>query len=183
MNAVREVIMRRVAPFILTCSARVGLVALCGVTLAACSGEDVSRAFGLKRPTPDEYTVTTRTPLSMPPSEVLVTPGSPQAHRPEESPRMQALETLSPDIALHEVQAAPSDGQSALVKEAKAAAQGPQNAELGDTEAGFVDHIMFWQAGRSGSVVDGVSENQRIQKNMALGRNVAEGATPTMAGK
>lgn len=183
INAVRELIMRHGTPFIITCGVRMGLVALCGVTLAACSGSDVSRAFGLKRPTPDEYTVTTRTPLSMPPSEVLVVPGSAQAHRPDESPRMQALETLAPDIALHPVQGTASDGQAALVKEVKTSAQASQNAELGNSEAGFVNNLMFWQAGRSGSVVDGVSENQRIQKNMALGQNLADGATPTMGGK
>lgn len=183
INAVREPIMRRVAPFIVSCGTRVGLIALCGVTLAACSGADVSRAFGLKRPTPDEYTVTTRTPLSMPPSEVLAVPGAAKAHRPDESPRMQALETLAPDIALHPVRASTSDGQQSLVQEIKNSAQGARNAELGNSEAGFVDNLMFWQAGRSGSVVDGQSENQRIQKNLALGRNLSDGATPTMKGK
>ncbi|QHI96310.1 DUF3035 domain-containing protein [Aristophania vespae] len=175
--------MRRVAPFVLRYSVQVGLIGVIGFSLTACSGSDVSRAFGLKRSTPDEYTVTTRTPLSMPPSETFALPGSAKANRPEESPRMQALETLAPDVALNPTEGKASEGQSALVGEIKQSAQGPQNAELGDADAGFVDSLMFWQGGRAGSVVDGEAENQRIQKNMALGQKLDNGATPTMRGK
>jgi hypothetical protein len=51
--------------------------------LAACGGNDLGRTFGLVRDTPDEFTVTTRAPLAMPPSFTLPPP-NPGATRPQE---------------------------------------------------------------------------------------------------
>ncbi|EHH67048.1 hypothetical protein GMO_26680 [Gluconobacter morbifer G707] len=164
-------------------SARMGVVASVGLLLSGCSGSDVSRALGLQRSMPDEYTVTTRAPLSMPPSEKMQLPGAADAHRPDESPRMQALETLSPDTAVHPNVGSNSPGQSALVGQVDKSAEGPNNAELGAADAGFVDNIMFWKGGSAGSVVDGDAENRRIRENSALGRNAATGATPTVRKK
>ena len=41
-----------------------------GALLAGC-GADTARSFGLTRDAPDEFQVTTRAPLSMPPPEVV----------------------------------------------------------------------------------------------------------------
>lgn len=182
MSAVREPVMKRFAPSVMRWGIYVGVMASLGFTLVGCSGSDVARGFGLKRPMPDEYTVTTRAPLSMPPSEKLVLPGAANANRPDESPRMQALETLAPDVALHSIVGEASAGQTALVSDVSNAARGPNNSELGDSDAGFVDSLMFWQGGRAGDVVDGDSENRRIQHNSALGQPLDHGATPTMKG-
>ncbi|GAJ28425.1 DUF3035 domain-containing protein [Acidomonas methanolica] len=147
--------------------------------LAGCSGSDISRAFSLERETPDEYTVTTRAPLSMPPSEKLNLPGAaPPAV--DQSPRMQALETLSPNAALHPIDGSPSAGQSTLVSEVDRSSKAPENAELGAAGAGFVDSLMFWHGGSAGSVVDGAAENRRLHKESALGRKPDTGATPTI---
>lgn len=156
---------------------RLGLV-LGLFSLSACSGSDVVRAFGSQRVAPDEYTVTTRAPLAMPPSEKLALPGS-DTHRPDQSARMQALETLDPDVALHSFHGDESQGQAELTGEADAMAKAPFNAELGDKNAGFVDQLMFWQGGKAGSVVDAEAENMRIERNSALGAKMNEGATPT----
>ena len=147
--------------------------------LSGCSGSDIVRAFSLERETPDEYTVTTHAPLSMPPSEKLNLPGSGNGSTADDSPRMQALETLSPNAALHPVDGGPSSGQTALVDEVGKAANGPRNAELGSAGAGLVDSIMFWHGGSAGSVVDGAAENRRLQRDSALGRKPAADATPT----
>lgn len=180
VSAVREPVMRLFAPSVMRYGVRLGVLATFGLALAGCSGSDVARGFGLQRSLPDEYTVTTRVPLSMPPSEQLALPGAANANRPDESPRMQALETLDPDIALHPNEGTGSAGQTALVQGATSAAHSPNNAELGDADAGFVDSLLFWQGGRAGSVVDGEAENRRIQKNEALGQSFTEGATPTL---
>lgn len=178
--AVREPVMRLFAPSVIRHGVRLGALATFGLALAGCSGSDVARGFGLQRSLPDEYTVTTRAPLSMPPSEKLALPGAANANRPDESPRMQALETLDPDVALHPNEGTDSNGQKALVQSATSAARSPDNAELGDADAGFVDSLLFWRGGRAGNVVDGEAENRRIQKNEALGQNFTEGATPTL---
>ncbi|WP_408863044.1 DUF3035 domain-containing protein [Bombella sp. ESL0380] len=180
MSAVREPVMRLFAPSVIRHGVRLGVLATFGLALAGCSGSDVARGFGLQRSLPDEYAVTTRAPLSMPPSEKLALPGAASANRPDESPRMQALETLAPDVALHPNEGTESVGQEALVQRATSAARGPNNAELGDADAGFVDSLLFWRGGRAGNVVDGEAENRRIQKNAALGQSFAEGATPTL---
>ncbi|MBS1103454.1 DUF3035 domain-containing protein [Gluconobacter sp. Dm-62] len=175
--------MRRNRLFIARLSVQMGAMASVGLLLSGCSGADVSRAIGLERAMPDEYTVTTRAPLSMPPSEQMQLPGAADAHRPDESPRMQALETLSPDTALHPDSGKGSTGQTALVGQVDKSANAPNNAELGAADAGFVDNLMFWNAGNAGSVVDGDGENRRIRENSALGRNPAAGATPTVRKK
>jgi hypothetical protein len=151
--------------------------------LSGCTGSDVSRAFGLERSVPDEYTVTTRAPLSMPPSEELAAPNAHAAGPQNETPRLQALETLSPDVALHGTAGAPSAGQSALVGQATNASGAPNKGELGAAGAGFVDQLMFWNGGKSGSVVDGDAENRRLKQDSALGRDATSGVTPTVNAK
>lgn len=146
--------------------------------LPACSGADVSRAFGLERSTPDEYTVTTRAPLSMPPSEQMNRPGS-GGRSLDDSPRMQALETLSPNAALHPTTGSDSAGQKALVGEVDETSRSQDKGGLGKAGAGLTDQLMFWHGGDAGSVVDGEAENRRIQRASALGQNPSTGATPT----
>ncbi|GBQ61919.1 hypothetical protein AA103196_0173 [Ameyamaea chiangmaiensis NBRC 103196] len=154
------------------------------VALSGCSGAEAARAFGLERSVPDEYTVTTRAPLSMPPSEELTAPNVNGQATPslDQSPRMQALETLSPNVALQGVNGQSSAGQSTLVGQARAAAATPDNGELGAPGAGFVDQLMVWKSG-SGSVVDGKAENERLKQDSALGRDPTSGVTPTVKAK
>ena len=52
------------------------LLALSLPLLAAC-GADTARTFGFTRDAPDEFTVTTRAPLSMPPSLGNLPPHAP----------------------------------------------------------------------------------------------------------
>src|SRR5882757_7384493 len=87
------------------------------VLLSGCETGDLSRTFGLTRDAPDEYTVTTRAPLSMPPDYNL-RPPRPGAARPQEqSERQQAQEALVPQIALGAPQGSASAGQSALMQQ------------------------------------------------------------------
>ena len=56
--------------------------------LAACSGDELTRTFGLTRDAPDEFQVTTRAPLSMPPDFNLRPP------RPGARSRRSGLERV-----------------------------------------------------------------------------------------
>ncbi|NHN87613.1 DUF3035 domain-containing protein [Acetobacter conturbans] len=154
-----------------------------GTLLTGCSGSDINRAFGLKRSVPDEYTVTTRAPLSMPPSTELVKPGTGVDHSRDESQRLQALETLSPDVALHGTSGPDSSGQTMLINEAGEASEEPDQGELGKAGSGYVDALLFWKGGGAGSVVDGDAENRRLKANAALGNAPTKGATPTKSAK
>jgi hypothetical protein len=149
--------------------------------LSACSGEEIERDFGLVRTAPDEFTVTTRAPLSMPPDASLARP-APGADRPQEqSTQTQALETLAPNVALQGSAGATSAGQQALVANAgQAASQAPTGGALDHPSQGLVNELMFWHGGQAGEVVDAEAERKRLQENAALGRSPTAGATPTV---
>ena len=88
----------RTMPQIFSRSSRISLFALGTlVLLPGCSGTDITRTFGLVRDAPDEFTVTTRAPLSMPPDSTLRAP-RPGATRPQELISRNAAEaTLAPN--------------------------------------------------------------------------------------
>jgi len=163
--------------------AGLGALAIGLACLGGCSGEQIERNFGLVRDSPDEYTVTTRAPLSMPPDAQLPKP-QPGAPRPQEqSTQLQALETLAPDVALQGTGGSNSPGQQALVQSAAASSQAPVGAgrnELDRPGEGLVNELMFWKGGRAGSVVDAQAEKRRLEQNAALGRPPTDGATPTV---
>lgn len=148
--------------------------------LSACSGEQIERDFGMIRVAPDEFTVTTRAPLSMPPTTALNQP-TPGAERPQEqSSQTQALETLAPNVALQGASGATSTGQQALVAGADQASTQAATGGLDHPSQGFVNELMFWKGGQAGEVVDATAERQRLQENSALGRSPTVGATPTV---
>ena len=174
--------------------ARFGPVLLmaAAVLLSGCGGNsDLARSFGFVRDAPDEYTVTTQQPLSMPPDFAL-RPPRPGAPRPQtKSERMAAAEALDPQIALQS--SAPtglSAGQQALVAQAgppapaNIAAQVDSQAAANQPSKGFIDRLMFWQPSRQpGDVVDAQGEADRLRKDAALGQNPVTGATPILKSK
>ncbi len=154
--------------------------------LAGC-GDDVSRTFGLQRDAPDEFQVTTRAPLSMPPDFALRAP-RPGAARPQEQSGPDAAQAvLSPQAAMAAGggarDAGVSPGVSALLQAAGPQVQGDIRAKV-DSEShldrsppALVDRLMFWRTPPSGGglQVDPQREAQRLRENAALGQNVAEG--------
>ncbi len=153
--------------------------------VAACGGDDLSRTIGLSRDAPDEFTVTTRAPLSMPPDYSL-RPPRPGASRPQEvSERGQAQAALSPQMALDSGQVGSSPGQQAIVSAAGPAAPHDirnhvdADAQLDAPGRGFTDRLMFWRTPpRPGTVVDAARESQRLRQNAALGQPAEDGTTP-----
>ena len=172
---------------------RILLAALLPLALASCgSGDDISRTFGLTRDAPDEFQVTTRAPLSMPPDYTL-RPPRPGAARPQEqSPRQGAEAALAPDSVLSSTEGAVeiSPGQQALL-----AASGPAapadirqkvdtDAALAQTDRSFGEKMMFWRTPPDKSVVvDPQREAQRLRENAALGNNPTAGDTPIIQRK
>jgi hypothetical protein len=154
--------------------------------LAACGGNDLGRTFGFVRDTPDEFTVTTRAPLAMPPSFTLPPP-NPGATRPQEvSERTQAELALVPQMAL----GTPAEGSSSAGQQALVQAAGPpatpairtevdQEAKLDRPSQGIGDKILFWRkSAQPGIVVDPEKEAQRLRENSALGQSQETGDTP-----
>lgn len=160
-------------------------LALLGLLPLAACGDDLSRTIGLSRDAPDEFTVTTRAPLSMPPDYAL-RPPRPGASRPQElSERQQAEATLAPDVALQGAQTGTSPGQQALLGAAGPSAprdirnQVDADAQLDQRGRSFTDRLMFWKpAPPPGTAVDPARESQRLRQNAALGQAPASGDTP-----
>ncbi len=159
------------------------LAAILLLPLAGC-GDDLSRTIGLSRDAPDEFIVTTRAPLSMPP-DLTIRPPRPGASRPQElSERQQAEAALSPATALG-VPAGTSPGQQSLVDAAGPPAphdirnQVDAEAQLDQPGQSFSDRLMFWRpAPQAGTSVDPQRESQRLRQNAALGDAPATGDTP-----
>ncbi len=159
------------------------------IPLAGC-GDDMSRTIGLTRDAPDEFTVTTRAPLSMPPDFAL-RPPRPGASRPQElSERQQAEATLSPTTALGGAPAGTSPGQQALVRAAGPTAprdirnQVDAEAQLDQPSRSFTDRLMFWKpTPQAGTPVDPQRESQRLRQNAALGAAPQTGDTPIIQRK
>ncbi|MBV9653887.1 MAG: DUF3035 domain-containing protein [Acetobacteraceae bacterium] len=167
----------------------------CGtlLMLAGCGGDQsIARTLGMVRDAPDEFTVTTRAPLVMPPSYDLPLP-APGSPRPQESPeRVQAEQALVPESALA---ATPAEGQDSPGQEALVKLAGPPapphirrtvNAESLDDQPprSLTDRLMFWQSPPPpGTVVDASREAQRIRENAALGQPIVDGDTPIVQPK
>lgn len=162
--------------------------AACALVLAACSREQVQRSFGLTRDPPNEFVVTTRAPLSVPPDFTL-RPPRPGAPRPQELPATTAAEaTLVPQAALASPNAnAESPGQQALLAAAGPPAP-PHIRQEVDAEAAkeatstsLTDELMFWKKPPPpGVVVDPQKEAQRLREDAALGLSPQTGNTPVI---
>jgi hypothetical protein len=165
-------------------------VALGAATMLAGCSQDLSRSFGFSRDAPDEFTVTTRAPLSMPPNYAL-RPPRPGAPRPQEvSERTKAEEALVPQQALGLNAGTDSPGQDALLSQAGPSApkdiraQVDQDAQIDHPGQSFTDKLLFWRAPpQPGIVVDPTKEAQRLRQNAALGRSVDDGDTPIIQPK
>ena len=165
------------------------LAALPAALLAGCSG-DTARTFGFTRDAPDEFQVTTRAPLSMPPAlgGPLPVP-RPGADRPQEVSTRQAAEaTLVPGSVLGgPTNAGPrSGGESALLTQAGRPVGDDirrrvdeESLKLDQPQRGLVDRLIFWRGPEpSGTPLDPRREAQRLRENAALGRDVTDGETP-----
>ncbi len=162
------------------------------IALAGCSGlgDTLSRTFGVTRDAPDEFSVTTQAPLSMPP-DFNIRPPQPGAARPQEvSARTQAQQALMPQTTLSAQTDDMSAGQQALL--AAAGPPAPANIRneiahdptLNSTGGTFADRLMFWRpAPQPGIVVNAAAEAQRLRQNAALGQSPESGVTPIIQPK
>jgi hypothetical protein len=169
-----------------------GIVVVGGalVLLAGCSSDKLARTFGLTRDAPDEYTVTTRAPLSMPPDYNL-RPPRPGAPRPQEqSEQQQAQADLVPEMSLNAPASTGSPGQAALLEQAGPAAPADirrtvdREARMGAADDSFIDKLLYWRKPDThGAEVDATKESQRLRQNAALGEAPNVGETPVIQQK
>ena len=163
-------------------------VALLAVPLAlAGCGAETSRTLGFTRDAPDEFSVVTRAPLSLPPTLGELPAPRPGVPRPQELRGRAAGEAAVAPASVYGVGAstAPSAGEMALLSQA-----GPQvssgirgtvdqeSLRLAQPDRNLVDRLMFWRdPPPPGTVVDPQREAQRLRENAALGRQAGDGET------
>ncbi|HWL80197.1 MAG TPA: DUF3035 domain-containing protein [Roseomonas sp.] len=158
----------------------------CGLLLAGC-GSDTARTLGFTRAAPDEFSVVTRAPLSLPPVLGELPAPRPGTPRPQELRGREAGEaTVAPGAAFGVgASAAPSAGEQALLAHAGGGASpdirqrvDEESLHLEQASRGLVDRLMFWRdAPPPGTLVDPEREAQRLRENAALGRSAGEGET------
>ncbi|MCA3367716.1 MAG: DUF3035 domain-containing protein [Roseomonas sp.] len=168
------------------------LPALSLLLLVGC-GENTARSLGFIRDAPDEFRVTTRAPLSMPPDMAGGLPQPrPGAARPmERSQRQEAEAVLVPSLALQDPRQQPraaggSVGEIALLQAAGPAASrdirrqvDEESQRLDRPPRDLADRLIFWRdPPPPGIAVDPVRERQRIRENAALGIEGTAGDTP-----
>ena len=168
-----------------------GRVMVCLLAVLVAGGcEGARKAIGLDKAAPDEFSVYTRAPLSMPP-EYGLRPPAPGSDRPQ---RVNPRDIAKQVILGRESQAATgtSVGVQALLRDAGALSIDPhiraainrETSILAVEEQNIAERILFWgKPLEFGRIVDPGKESQRIRENQALGRPITEGETPTIERK
>jgi hypothetical protein len=158
------------------------------LALAGC-GSDTARTLGFTRDAPDEFSVVTRAPLSLPPTLGELPRPRPGAARPQELRGRAAGEaTVAPGAAFGVgASTAPTSGESALLAQSGGRVAVPsgirntvdeESLRLAQPDRNLVDRLMFWRdPPPPGTTVDPQREAQRLRENAALGRSPAEGET------
>jgi len=162
------------------------------LAVAACgNGNDIVRTFGLTRDAPDEFRVTTRAPLSMPP-DFSLRPPQPGASRPQEqstSDSAQATLTGGDSLAAPAPTPGTTPGEAALLAAAGPPPPGDIRAKVdADAVKGgdrtLTETLLFWQTPpKPGTVVDPTQEAARLHENAALGKPPDDGETPVIKPK
>lgn len=156
--------------------------------LAGCG--NVRATLGLDRKPPDEFSVVTRAPLTLPPDAQLRPPREGERDTSENSPIERARKAV---FGLNEQQAevnpAASQGEQSLLRRAGVQeARGnirqilaEENQQLVEGDQRLIDEILFWRKGKEprAAVVDASKEAERLRNNSALGLPPTEGETPT----
>lgn len=161
------------------------VAALPGLLLLSGCSDSLTRTFGLTRDAPDEFTVTTRAPLSMPPDFSLRPPRPGESRPQEQSERQQAEEALAPQLALGAPHGDMSPGQQALLAQSGPPAPPDiktridQDDRMADTDDSFIDKVLYWRKpSTQNAEVDPEKEAQRLRQNAALGQPPDTGSTP-----
>ena len=170
-----------------------------GMVLALSACEGVKQQLGFSKQSPDEFKVLSRAPLTLPPDYTL-RPPEPGLTRPQEGTTSQQAKnavfglqqpeagTLEPKIENDDRSVA----ELSLLKAAGADQSDPNIRRIIDAETqqlnadsdDFLEALVFWrQPQAAGEIVDAEEEARRLRENVALGKPVTAGETPTIERK
>ncbi len=180
---------------------RFSLIAVMVLGLAACS--DVQKQLGLTKQSPDEFKVVARAPLVVPP-DFSLRPPEPGIPRPQEGTTSdQAKKAIfgiqQPQAQLQAGTLEPniegdtrSLGELSLLKAAGVGQSDPNIRRIIDAETqrinadsdDFLEALVFWRdPAVAGEIVNAEEEARRLRENVALGKSITDGETPTIERK
>ncbi len=176
---------------------RFSLIAAMVLALSACEG--IKKQLGFGKQSPDEFKVVSRAPLSLPPDYTL-RPPEPGIPRPQEGTTSQQAKNAifrlqQPQAGALESKIGSDDrslGELSLLKAAGAGQSDPNIRRILDAETkrlntegdGFLEALVFWREPQAaGKIVDATEEAKRLRENVALGKSVTDGETPTIERK
>lgn len=171
-------------------SVKAGLLLAVGAMLVATGCEQTKETLGLARKPPDEFTVVSRAPLSVPPG-IELQPPQPGAVRPQEGTTQDVAKTVTFGLqpttpTVTNDQGKPlSPGEQALLVSAGAANIDPDIRSKVDAETAsmvaantrIVDSMLGLDVPQ-GALLDADKEAARIRRNQALGIPVDSGDIP-----
>ena len=153
--------------------------------VVGCSGIS-DQISGRGKYAPDEFSVVSRAPLTLPPDYGL-RPPEPGALRPQDSRAQDvAKAALFAAGAPTQSTADASTGERALLGRAGGSDADPgirriineESAIYAEDDDTFVNNLMFWRDEElPGLIVDPTKENQRLEEATALGNDPTEGET------
>ena len=148
------------------------------LSLSACS--NASRTLGLDRAPPDEFTVVSKAPLTIPP-DFNLRPPKPGAARPQEqTPTTRAQAALVGD-AQPAASAPTTPGETALLQVARAQDANPdirqvlntETTQLAERDSGFVDRLLDRVRSAQDEVVNAAEEERRLRQQDAASNTSA----------
>lgn len=163
--------------------------------VAACT--NVKDQLGMVKEAPDEFRVSARAPLALPP-EYALRPPRPGETRPQEgTTQQQARRTvfrLADETPAHTNGAAAADASRSPGEQAFLAAVGvgtvdpnirrivnEETDQRNTEDDSFLDTLIFWRDPEPhGEIVDATAESDRLKDNASLGKRATEGQTPTI---
>jgi hypothetical protein len=160
------------------------------LTLTGCT--DLSKALGLVKTPPDEFTVVQGASLTLPPDFELRPPRSPsdKPTTPTTTDKARQIVFRQTDAKTKAEQNATSEftpGEQALLDKAGAADIDPAIRQMVDKETkqatarstGFINDLMFWHDDTPpDESLNATAESQRLDENAALNKPLTEGGSP-----
>ncbi|WP_211112207.1 DUF3035 domain-containing protein [Azospirillum soli] len=170
------------------------LLGLAVVALALTGCGDVRKTIGLDRQSPDEFTVVSRAPLTLPPSLSSLPPPRPGAARPQDAtPTAVAAATVFGGSSRGVAAVGKTQGESSLIAQASAKSGiepdvrskvDQETTQLVVADKRWIDTLLFWQKQEQPfEVVDPKKEAQRLREAQAQGKAINDGTVPTIERK
>ena len=164
-----------------------------GLALSGCS--KTKEQFDFSKKAPDEFKITTRAPLEMPP-DYRLRPPRPGAQRPQEDTAVEEAKqaVFGPESTQPQQQKAEpmTQGEAILLQKSGVNAIDPnirakldaEAEEIAKEETPTFDRILGKVSGKPtdapATVVDPIKESERIIQNKEQGKPVTDGETPTV---